>query len=371
MERFSWSAGEREVARAFRDCLARHHADGAVWTDVESSEGFSTRLWTSLHGPGGIVRHLVSGGGGGAGASAMLRSAVFEAAGYHCLSGPVLSGWSLAIALLEESADDLLLRELLEGRLIPAAAVGRLAEGDELLPAGQLAVHPDGSGWRINGVRDFVSFASASEHLLVPVTTGDGVDLFAVRRGAGVTVADMDRLDLTDRVQRVMFDDAPAARLRLRPDGFRRAMRRVAADAACLQTGGAAAMLDLMVAHAATRVQFGRVLGTFQAIKHQCAEVFLRVETARTAAYAAAWALEGDDALEAARATSMAKAYCSDAYLFAASEATQVLGGGGVLWRTPTNLHLRRAKALEVGFGSATWHRRRLAVSLLRTRSQA
>lgn len=123
------------------------------------------------------------------------------------------------------SADDFLLRELLEGRLIPAAAVGRLDEGNELLPAGHLAAHPAGTaaGWRINGVRDFVSFASASQHLLVPVPTGDGVDLFAVRRGAGVTVADMDRLDLTDRVQRVMFDDAPAARLRLRPDGFRRA----------------------------------------------------------------------------------------------------------------------------------------------------
>ena len=135
---------------------------------------------------------------------------------------------------------------------------------------------------------------------------------------------------------------------------------RAAVALAAEQVGGAQRCLDMAVAYAKQRVQFGRPIGSFQAIKHKCADVLLEVESARSAAYYAAWcAAERSDELPAV--ASLAKAYCSDAYCHAAAENIQIHGGIGFTWEHPAHLYYRRAKSSELLFGDPSHHRERLA----------
>jgi alkylation response protein AidB-like acyl-CoA dehydrogenase len=123
-------------------------------------------------------------------------------------------------------------------------------------------------------------------------------------------------------------------------------------------------MLDLAVAYAGQREQFGRPIGSFQAIKHRCADMLVQLETSRTAAYYAAWAL-ASDAPECARAVSMAKAYCGDAARFVCNETVQIHGGVGFTWEVDLHLYLRRAKTLEYSYGDASAHRERVLSATL------
>jgi alkylation response protein AidB-like acyl-CoA dehydrogenase len=126
------------------------------------------------------------------------------------------------------------------------------------------------------------------------------------------------------------------------------------------QTGGAQRCLDLAVGHAKERIQFGRPIGSFQAIKHKCADAMVAVETARSAAWAAACtAAEGGDDLESV--ASLAKAWCSEAYFRCAADALQIHGGVGFTWEYDVHLHLKRARAMESFLGTPAWHRERVA----------
>ncbi len=135
----------------------------------------------------------------------------------------------------------------------------------------------------------------------------------------------------------------------------------VATVALCAEmVGGMQWVLDTTVEYAKTRRQFGRAIGSFQAVQHQCADMLLLTESARSATYYAAWALtHGDPA--AALATSMAKAYCSDAYREVCNRGIQVHGGIGFTWEHDLQLYYKRSKASETTFGDATFHRERIA----------
>jgi alkylation response protein AidB-like acyl-CoA dehydrogenase len=124
--------------------------------------------------------------------------------------------------------------------------------------------------------------------------------------------------------------------------------------------GGMQRLLDITVEYAKTRKQFGKPIGQFQAVQHQCADMLLFTESSRSAAYYAAWALsEGGD--QASSAISVAKAYAGDAYREVGNRAIQVHGGMGFTWENDIHLFYRRAKASEIAFGDATWHRERIA----------
>jgi alkylation response protein AidB-like acyl-CoA dehydrogenase len=126
------------------------------------------------------------------------------------------------------------------------------------------------------------------------------------------------------------------------------------------QVGGAQRCLDLAVAYAKERVQFGRPIGSFQAIKHKCADMMLATECARSAAYhAACVAADGGDGLPVA--ASLAKATASDAYLRCAGEAIQIFGGLGFTWEYDPHLHFKRARSTSTFLGDASWHRERVA----------
>ena len=126
------------------------------------------------------------------------------------------------------------------------------------------------------------------------------------------------------------------------------------------QVGGAQKCLDMTVQYAKERVQFGRPIGSFQAIKHKCADMLLRVESARSAAYYAGWAASvGDPELPAL--ASLAKAYCSDAYFQCAAESIQIHGGVGFTWEYDVHLHFKRARSTEAFLGAPAYHRERVA----------
>jgi alkylation response protein AidB-like acyl-CoA dehydrogenase len=129
------------------------------------------------------------------------------------------------------------------------------------------------------------------------------------------------------------------------------------------QVGGAQRCLDLSVAYAKQRVQFGRAIGGFQAIKHKCADMMVRVETARSAVYYAA-CVAAEDRSELGVAASLAKAYCSEAYYFCAAESIQIFGGIGFTWEYDPHLYFKRARASESLLGTPAWHRERVAKAI-------
>jgi alkylation response protein AidB-like acyl-CoA dehydrogenase len=170
---------------------------------------------------------------------------------------------------------------------------------------------------------------------------------------------------LTRKLARVAFRAAPATRA---SDGdsiarLPRAVRATVTALAAEQVGGAERCLEQAAEYSKTRLQFGRPIGSYQAIKHKCADMLVEVELARSAAYHAAFrALADDD--DATMAAHVAKAYCSEAYVHAAAENIQIHGGMGFTWEHPAHLHFKRAKASSVMFGDPVFHRREIARAL-------
>jgi alkylation response protein AidB-like acyl-CoA dehydrogenase len=173
----------------------------------------------------------------------------------------------------------------------------------------------------------------------------------------------MPAMDLTRRLYKVTFDH-PAADLLVEGDAARKALDHalnVVTVALCAEmTGGMQRMLDIAVEYAKTRKQFGKPIGQYQAVQHQCADMLLYTESARSAAYYAAYTMTEGSA-EAPAAVSVAKAYASDACRETGNRAVQVQGGMGFTWENDTHLFYRRAKASEMAFGDATYHRERIA----------
>ena len=173
-------------------------------------------------------------------------------------------------------------------------------------------------------------------------------------------------MDQTRKQSRIVFDNAPArsSATRARHSRDSRATMQIAAAAlAAEQVGGAQRVLDISVEYAKNRVQFGRPIGSFQAIKHKCADMLLDVESAKSAAYYAAWAAqERNDELPIA--ASLAKSFCSEAYFHCAAENIQIHGGIGFTWEHHAHLYFKRAKSSELFLGDPAYHRELLAQRL-------
>jgi alkylation response protein AidB-like acyl-CoA dehydrogenase len=224
----------------------------------------------------------------------------------------------------------------------------------------------EGAAWRLHGTKLYVLDGHTADVVLVAARTPAGVSLFSLAGdSAGLVRKPLATLDPTRKQARLDLDGAPATLVGAEGDGERvlPALLDLAAVAlAAEQVGGAQRCLDMAVAYAKERVQFGRPIGSFQAIKHKCADVLLEVESARSAACYAAWrAAEGSPELPAVAA--LAKAYCSDAYSHAAAENIQIHGGIGFTWEHAAHLYFRRAKSSALLFGDASYHRERVARS--------
>jgi alkylation response protein AidB-like acyl-CoA dehydrogenase len=230
------------------------------------------------------------------------------------------------------------------------------------------AVGSDG-GWRLDGTKMFVLDGHIADLVVVaarrPGSVGtEGVSLFAVRGAAeGLTRTPLATMDQTRKLARLDFVGVRADLLGEEGAGWAPLSRTLDQAAVCLSAemvGGAQRCLDMSVEYAKARVQFGRPIGSFQAIKHKCADMLLEVESARSAvAYAGGAAADDDGELPVA--ASLAKAYCSDAYSHAAAENIQIHGGIGFTWEHDAHLYFKRAKSSEILLGDATFHRELVA----------
>jgi alkylation response protein AidB-like acyl-CoA dehydrogenase len=223
---------------------------------------------------------------------------------------------------------------------------------------------PSPTGWRLHGTVPFVTDATASL-MLVPAVTPSGLGVFAVD-GAHAGVAELDCLDVTQPLARVDLDDVPGTEIRAAGDAGTALREAVHAAIACVtasQLGGAERCLEMTVEYARTRVQFGRPIGSYQAIKHRCADMYTRVQCARSAVHALLEAVR-TSAPDVADAARLAKAYCSDAYVRCASDTIQVHGGIGFTWEHDAHLYFKRAKSSAHLLGDAAHHRAGLARSL-------
>jgi alkylation response protein AidB-like acyl-CoA dehydrogenase len=225
----------------------------------------------------------------------------------------------------------------------------------------------DGDGWRLDGVARYVQAAGNAALLLVVARggdrDGDGIlNLLVPCPSAGLAQRTLGGLDLTRRFSEVTFDGVVVAGGAVVP-GEWAVVERCLAVATVLQAaesvGAAEVLFEATVAYARTRVQFGRPIGSFQAIKHRLADLLMELEGMRAAAHYAALAL-GDGLPDAAEAVATAGAYVDDAFAHLGGEALQLHGGIGFTWEHDVHLFVRRAKANQVLYGDGAWHRERL-----------
>ncbi|CAN5431221.1 hypothetical protein BH18ACT1_BH18ACT1_00570 [soil metagenome] len=222
----------------------------------------------------------------------------------------------------------------------------------------------DGDGYVLDGTKMFVLDGHTASVVLVAARSDAGVSLFSVTGDAsGLTRTPLSTMDQTRKQARLEFAGVPAKLVGTDGGGWatlERVLDLAAVGLAAEQVGGAQICLEMAVQYAKDRVQFGRPIGSFQAIKHKCADMLLEVESAKSAAYYAGWcAAELNDELPSV--ASLAKAYCSEAYFHVTAENIQIHGGIGFTWEHPAHLYFKRAKSSELLLGDPTYHRELLA----------
>jgi alkylation response protein AidB-like acyl-CoA dehydrogenase len=307
---------------------------------------------------------------GGQGYGPVELYVVFEEMGANLFCSPYFSTVALAanaLALVGSEADQAAyLPGIASGDTIATLALTD-DRGDWDLATTSTTATRSGDGWVVNGVRSFVTDGNVASLILVPAMTEKGLSLFAVKGDAtGVARESLPTMDQTRKQSRIELSDAPAALIGVEGEalgGLETTMQIAEAALAAEQVGGAQRVLNNAVEYAKNRVQFGRPIGSFQAIKHKCADMLLDVESAKSAAYYAAWAAqERNDELPIA--ASLAKSFCSEAYFHCAAENIQIHGGIGFTWEHHAHLYFKRAKSSELFLGDPAYHRELLAQRL-------
>jgi alkylation response protein AidB-like acyl-CoA dehydrogenase len=352
----------RTVVRGF---LEKRSSEAEVRRLMETESGYDPAVWRQAAEELGLQGLVIPERWGGSEASLVELGVVLEEMGRALYCAPFLGTVALAanalLAVGDEAANEAHLPGIASGQTIATLA---WAGNDPL--ASTITAAPDGDGWRLTGTADIVVDAVAADLILVLAQAPDGLGLFAVPdagAAAGLTRTTLTALDSTRKLSAVEFADTPATAVG-RPgavdEQLRLALDRAVVALACEQLGGAARVLEMSVEYANTRVQFGRKIGSFQAIKHRCADMLVEVESARSAAYYGAWAAEHEPA-DLTLAAALAGSVCSDAYTRVTLDNVQNHGGIGFTWEHPAHLYLKRAKSTQLFLGSPSTHRTRLA----------
>jgi alkylation response protein AidB-like acyl-CoA dehydrogenase len=287
--------------------------------------------------------------------------------GRALLTAPYFSTVVLAANALIHCGDDAAKKELLPG-IASGETIATLAfteENGRWDESGiTMTAKKDGDGYVLDGTKMFVLDGHTANVVLVAARGDAGVSLFSVAGDAsGLTRTPLSTMDQTRKQARLEFSGTPAKLVGTEGGGWatlERVLDLAAVGLAAEQVGGAQYCLEMAVQYAKDRVQFGRPIGSFQAIKHKCADMLLEVESAKSAAYYAGWcAAELNDELPSV--ASLAKAYCSEAYFHVTAENIQIHGGIGFTWEHPAHLYFKRAKSSELLLGDPTYHRELLA----------
>ena len=364
---FAFSEEQEELRKTVRAFLEAKSSETAVREQMDTEGGFDPAVWSQMGEQMGLQGLAIPEEFGGSGYGFVELGVVLEEMGRALLCAPYFSTVVLAASTLLQSGDDAAKAKYLPG-IASGETIATLAYTE---PSGKwddsgitAEATASGDGWSITGTKMFVLDGHTANLIIVAAKTGKGTSLFAVEGDAsGLTRTALSTMDQTRKQAKLEFAGTPAELIGTEGEGWNvlsTVLDLAAVGLAAEQVGGAQKVLEMAVEYAKVRVQFGRPIGSFQAIKHKCADMLLEVESAKSAAYYAGWcASELNDELPSV--ASLAKAYCSDAYFHAAAENIQIHGGIGFTWEHPAHLYFKRAKSSELLFGDPTYHRELLA----------
>jgi alkylation response protein AidB-like acyl-CoA dehydrogenase len=356
----------------FRSTLRRFLDDKSPTTEVRrlmaTPEGYNAEVWRQLSEELALPGIHIPEQYGGAGFGMVELCIVMEELGRSLLCAPYFSSAVLAAnAILNagtEQQKSSFLPDIAAGKRLATLAITEL-NGSWDPKEIELIATPDADGYRLDGAKSYVVDGHVADLLVVaarvPKTTGlEGLGLFTLdAKAGGVERRLLESMDPTRKIARIDFRGAHANLLGNLNDGataITRTLDQAAVALANEMAGGAQALFDSAIDYSKLRVQFGRTIGSFQAIKHKCADLLLDVELAKSAAYYAAQAAAVDDPEWPALA-SLAKAAASDTYIRIAAECIQIHGGIGFTWDNDTHLWFKRAKSSEVFLGQPSYHR--------------
>jgi alkylation response protein AidB-like acyl-CoA dehydrogenase len=359
-----------ELATTVRRLLQKHLPESELRQLMSTDTAQHPKIWAYLADMG-LLGLAIPEQYGGAGYGWSEVGVVLEEAGRALLCVPFYSTAVLATAALLAMEDTPAQADLLPG-IAAGECIATVALSDDAGNWGTPGVAVRATNrqgtWRLEGHANYVLDGGSADIVLVPATSaapnGGGVSLFVVDRSAtGLNTTPLSTLDLTRKQTRLEFHGTPG-RLIGSEGGAGNALETVKnVGVACLaaeQVGGAQSALEMAVEYAKTRYQFGRPIGSFQAVKHMCADMLVEVELARSAAYHALWAAD-DSPEELPIAACIAKITCPEAYFSVAAQNIQVHGGIGFTWEHAAHLHLKRAKSGQLMLGDAIAHSADLA----------
>ncbi len=370
---FSFTQEQEELRRYTRQWLDENCPMTTVRRLMDTEHGYEPSQWAAIAEMGWLGMAIPE-EWGGAGFSFLELFVLLEEQGRSLFCAPFLSTVVMAATVVEEAGD-----ERQKGDILPAIAQGELLATVAFTePNGRwdsdgvtaVARAPSGGGWILDGTKSFVLDGHIADLVVVAARTEAGVSLFLVPTAAeGLDRRMLQTMDQTRKQAEIQLRDVQVGPdALLGPEGggwpiLERMLEKAAVALSAEQVGGAQACLEMAVAYAKVRKQFGRPIGSFQAIKHKCADMLAQVESARSAAYYAAWAVSEDNE-ERRLMAGLAKSYCSGAYFSSAGENIQIHGGIGFTWEHDAHLYFKRAKSSELLFGDPSHHREKIAVQL-------
>jgi alkylation response protein AidB-like acyl-CoA dehydrogenase len=363
---FDLTDEQQAIKQTAHDFLASRFKSERLREIAASDSGFDESGWKEMAELGWAGLALPE-EWGGQGLGIVDLAVLFEEMGYVCAPSPLLSNTVAGLALAFAGSD-----EQKERWLAPLAA-GELRGTPALTDAGvpaepnkfALAVGGNGDGAVLSGEKTLVMDAASADFFLV--ATSDGHRHIVEKEAEGVTVTPEESIDPTRRLSSIRLENVRVAPGNTLPGGtedywpvFQRACVALAAES----TGLAQRALEMSVAYAKDRQQFGRPIGAYQAVSHRCAQMLLETENSRSAVYGAAWAADAEPE-SLPLAASMAKAYASDAGWRVPDAAIQVHGGIGFTWEHDLHFFLKRGRGNAASFGGAMWHREQVAGAVL------
>jgi alkylation response protein AidB-like acyl-CoA dehydrogenase len=361
---FDLTDEQQAIQQTAHDFLASRFKSERLREIAAGDSGFDEGLWKEMSELGWAGLALPE-EWGGQGLGIVDLAVLFEEMGYVCAPSPLLSNTIAGLAIGAGGSD-----EQKERWLAPLAA-GEQRGTPALFDAGlpveigkfAMAAEANGDGVLLNGEKTLVMDAASADFFLV--ATSDGHRHIVDSAASGVTVIPEESIDPTRRLSSVRFEGVRAeATLPGAGEDYIPVFLRACVALAAESTGLAQRALDMSVAYAKDRQQFGRPIGAYQAVSHRCAQMLLETENSRSAVYGAAWAADAEpESLPLAAA--MAKAYASDAGWRVPDAAIQVHGGIGFTWEHDLHFFLKRGRANSASLGDPKWHRERVADAVL------
>jgi len=369
---FAFSEEQEELRRSVRRFLEDKSPISEVRRLMETTEGYDEAVWAQMGKELGLQSLHIPEACGGQGFSFVELVVVLEEMGRALLCAPYFSSVCLAANAIGNAGTEEQRQALLPG-IASGEVIATLAFTE---PSGKwdasgitMEAATDRHGYRLDGTKMFVLDGHTANLIVVAARTPgsagtEGLSLFTVdATTSGLTSTPLRTMDQTRKQAKLEFSGVSAQLLGQPEAGWAALSKTLDRAAVCLaaeQVGGAQRCLEMAVEYAKVRIQFGRPIGSFQAIKHKCADMLLEVESSKSAAYYAGWAAAEDND-ELPVVASLAKAYCSEAYFHTAAENIQIHGGIGFTWEHDAHLYFKRAKSSEILFGDPTYHRELLA----------